>query len=514
MSYYGYCNFNSIEELVLDDLRVRKNRKQVYQFGKLIVLKSNRKTRRLIQKLGVVGNKVKTKGKRVSAYLVLSYTLSSPAYIIVSAASQNVLPVLNHGVSIHKLRQRIEEINEINHKKSLSQIAILKELKFDKIVLTDLQVKHADLIINQLLDGSLSSEEAILRIRGGSRKNMFFMGVGLYIIYCVSSGYDIVPSELQTFMDQLTAQLKAKGFTPKIIESNSRGRNSGNLGQTQGQGRLAAPAPPGQGRFPSRGRTDINQLIKPSSMSQQDYNVMPKLEKSFLPDEQGRDRQFVQPNEEAITFGFRRLWFKFYHHESGGVQSNPSISTDSSTNLVKPEKNEANVVRTRDFLLDQASVSKRYNDSTYYSSNTPPVDGTSFFNPDTNLLIFCARQPNDEQKVSTYVTLTPKERQHFLATDGKFATNYMLTQSGWVSPNPNWMHFQEQEEDNTSNPTQPLPSGSVNLASSPSSVNPPNAELGYTQVTGSFATDIEGTTQTNSHTSNDSININPNTDNS
>ena len=94
-------------------------------------------------------------------YIYLMFGLSTSLFLAPSTAV--ILPLLSSRQSIERI-----QVNEPSSQfKNFLKIAPTFIENSDKIVLTDKQIKQFEILIKQLISGSITMEEAILQIRGG-----------------------------------------------------------------------------------------------------------------------------------------------------------------------------------------------------------------------------------------------------------------------------------------------------------------------------------------------------------
>ena len=102
--------------------------------------------------------------KKFSSYITFIVTLIQPLQPLVPNISQGV--ILPLPAAIHRLSPMEENSTIINE--NYPKIANTPEPKVDKITLTDEQIKQFSDLALQLNNGSITIEEAILQLRGGS----------------------------------------------------------------------------------------------------------------------------------------------------------------------------------------------------------------------------------------------------------------------------------------------------------------------------------------------------------
>ena len=104
----------------------------------------------------------KHKAKRVFLYATFIFQLGQPLVTYEAAVVMPLPP------AIHRLSP-IEQDRILSNKNGYPQVAIIPELKVDKIRLTNEQIKQFNNLALQLNSGSITMEEAVLRLRGGDR---------------------------------------------------------------------------------------------------------------------------------------------------------------------------------------------------------------------------------------------------------------------------------------------------------------------------------------------------------
>lgn len=138
--YYSISSDLIKNEIIAIDERVAQNRKGVYLFVRKLPSNSKRKA------------------KRLGFYIVFMFAISQP---LVPCAAAVMIPV-----AIHRLSP-MEQDRILSNKKGYPQIAIIPELKVDKIRLTNDQINQLNNLALQLNSGSITMEEAVLQLRGG-----------------------------------------------------------------------------------------------------------------------------------------------------------------------------------------------------------------------------------------------------------------------------------------------------------------------------------------------------------
>ncbi len=146
------------DEIIEINKQVDNNREAVYLF--LTQLPSN-STR---------------KAKRLFLYVMFTFQLGQP---LVPCATAVMMPL---PPAIHRLSP-IEQDRILSNKNSYPQIAIILELKVDKMVLTDEQIEDLNLIRYKLENGLIIIDKAILKLRAGGFYNWATLA---FIIYMFS----------------------------------------------------------------------------------------------------------------------------------------------------------------------------------------------------------------------------------------------------------------------------------------------------------------------------------------
>ena len=141
--YYPISSNLTKDEIIAIDKQVAKNRKGVYLFVRKLSSNSKRKAKRLF------------------VYGMFLFQLGQP---LVPCAAAVVMPL--PPIAIHRLSP-IEQDRILSNKNSYPQIAHILEEKVDKIRLTNEQIKEFNNLAIELNSGSITMEEAVLRLRGG-----------------------------------------------------------------------------------------------------------------------------------------------------------------------------------------------------------------------------------------------------------------------------------------------------------------------------------------------------------
>ena len=141
--YYSILSNLTKDEIIAIDKQVAKNRKGVWLFVRKLPSNSKRKAKRLF------------------VYGMFLFQLGQP---LVPCTAAVVMPL--PPIAIHRLSP-IEQDRILSNKNSYPQIAHILEEKVDKIRLTNEQIKQFNNLAIELNSGSITMEEAVLRLRGG-----------------------------------------------------------------------------------------------------------------------------------------------------------------------------------------------------------------------------------------------------------------------------------------------------------------------------------------------------------
>ena len=141
--YYSISSDLTKDEIIEIDKRVAKNREAI--FLPISKLSSNSKR----------------KAKRLFVYGMVLFQLGQP---FVPCAAAVVMPL--PPVAIHRLSP-IERDIILSNKNGYPQIATIPESKVDKMVLTDQQIEDLNLICYKLEKGSITLDQAVLKLRAG-----------------------------------------------------------------------------------------------------------------------------------------------------------------------------------------------------------------------------------------------------------------------------------------------------------------------------------------------------------
>ena len=485
MSIFLYLAIVSNEtdaEIQISDQHVRENWEQTFLFFRNLPDNSRKGIK-------FTGKKI----QRASAYFMFGWTLVSSF-----GALGQVIPLAPTNPSFQKIRRQMKELEEYNKSKWADHIdlGILDESSviWQEDSFAEIQLMTNDLLY-KLETGQITSEEALLQIRGGDLPGMMAVAVGIFAIgYVIKTGYDPTPA-INAFLNGLVDIIENSGIPGALVDA------------------FYTPLPTSvtheykHGRFKQKGYTQSTGLIrleksiekyntptalemkKPTEMPQQAYNSLPRIDKTYLPDPDGRDRSVQKEGYESIEITFNRVTHKFKKHSKVcGLPVNPETN--------KVPRTEENMLLSRDFLVEQCESGNtvQNDESTYQCKHNGKIQkGTSVYNKDSGLLIFFDIRPNGERKLLTYFELTDFERQYYLATNGAVVTEDVLEDSRFIASEPNWRDFEENKT-SSSNPF------SINQLSSLTSNNPVSPNEGSTIVSGTFETDVMNITPTDAHT--------------
>ena len=192
------------DEIIETDRQVAKNREAIWLFVRKLPSNSKRKV------------------KRLRLYLVVMFAISQP---LVPCATAVVMPL--PPVGIHRLSP-MKQTRILSNKKGYPQIAIIPEPKIDKIRLSNEQIKQFNNLTLQLNSGSISMEEAILRLRGGNDM-LEFIGICAFFLflnywdwYCGVQGLQVNPLPHQDPFGWWNNRYNPKGFDPYSSQPRSR----------------------------------------------------------------------------------------------------------------------------------------------------------------------------------------------------------------------------------------------------------------------------------------------------
>ena len=333
----------------------------------------------------------KRKAKRVFLSVTFIFQLGQP---LAPYATAVVMPL---PTAIHRLSP-IEQDRILSNQNGYPQIAIIPELKVDKIKLTDEQIKQFSNLAIQLNNGSITMEEAILGLRGGDGLTDI-VAVIAFVIFI--NWYDWFFSVESLQANPLPHHDPLGWLTSKY--------NSKNVG-------------------PSGSRpTTYLEMEKPTSMPQPEYSGMTKSERRQLPDPKGRDSLIQIEGYPRLDIRFNQVEYKTPKH---GKDHGLPIGKNGKT-----PKTEANVIALRDSLIDMANSQNIiwYTDGQYQGGTERGCDCVNLFDPDRNLIAVYQKQQDGNYLFLTTCTLTDRERDHLRSTNGNFLTQKILDQQNWVS---------------------------------------------------------------------------------
>ena len=370
--YYSISSDLTEDEIIEIDRRVAKEREAIYLFFRELSSNSKRKV------------------KRIGLYLIFIFTISQPLVPCAAAVMLPLPPAIG----------RLSPIKEIRTNKNYAQIATIPASKFDKIKLTNDQIKQFNNFALELNNGSIKMEEAILQLRGGDG----LTDVAAIIAFVI----------FMNWYDSLfgTQAFQANPFPHQDLFGWLSGKyDSKNVG-------------------PSGSRpTTYLEMEKPASMPQQEYSGMTKSERRQLPDPIGRDRSINVDGYPQLDLRFNQVEFKTPKH--GKDHGLPVDKTG-----ITP-KTEANAIALRDSLIDMPNNQDIiwYTDGQYQGGTQRGCDSVNLFDPDTNVIAVYQKQPDGSCLFLTTCTLVPAEIKHLENSDGNFLTEKMVNQQNAVSTN-------------------------------------------------------------------------------
>ena len=198
--YYSISLGLTEEDTIEIDKQVKKNREEVYFFVKKLPSNSKRKV------------------KRVFLYATCILQFSQP--LVLCAATVLLFPLPS---AIH-----IEQDRILSNKNGYPQVAIIPELKVDKIRLTNEQVNNLGL---QLNTGSITMEETLLQLRGGDMSPLTEFLFRFILIWPISNSHTptegFKPGGLNTGFGPRGQVQPAPRIAPKLQENPLNRNNPG-----------------------------------------------------------------------------------------------------------------------------------------------------------------------------------------------------------------------------------------------------------------------------------------------
>lgn len=219
--------------------------------------------------------KLKAKIKYITAQLLLVKSLLSPIIpIILNEVENGHLVTLPSKSVINNLQDHLDEVTK-KTKISVPQIAILYDVKVDKITLQKAESMANEILI-LLKSGSISPDEAILRLRGGSGlgKGKILVLAILYVIYGLETGDQKVSKFIQKllaegFLNREQSRI-LKHYRERLeYEVEFEPRKS-----MFGSSRKQSPS--------SRRKIKLQLMEKPDNISWQQYKALDKVVKIYL----------------------------------------------------------------------------------------------------------------------------------------------------------------------------------------------------------------------------------------
>ena len=373
--YYSISYGLTEDKIIEIDKRVAKDRELAYLFIKNLPSNSKDKTKRLF------------------IYVMFLFQLGQP---LVPYAAAVVMPL---PPAIHRLSP-IEQDRILSNKNGYPQVAIIPELKVDKIRLTNEQIKQFNHLALQLNSGSITMEKAVLRLRSGD---------GLTDVVAVIA--------FVIFMNWYDSLFGVEAFQANPLPHQDP------FGWLSGKYNSKNVGPSG-----SRPPTYL-EMEKPASMPSQEYSGMTKSERRQLPDPIGRDRSINVDGYSRLDLRFNQVEFKTPKHGK-----DHGLPVDSNG---KTPKTQSNAIALRDSLIDMPNRENIvwYTDGQYQGGTARGCDCVNLFDPDTNVIAVYEKQPDGSNLFLTTCKLVPAEVKHLQDSNGNFLTEKMINQKNAVSTN-------------------------------------------------------------------------------
>jgi hypothetical protein len=372
--YYSLSSDLTEDEIIKIDRRVAKEREAIYLFFRELPSNS------------------KCKAKRLFVYGMFIFQLAKP---LVPCAAAVVMPL--PPIAIHRLSP-IEQDRILSNKNSYPQIAHILEEKVDKI--TNEQIKQFNNLAIELNSGSITMEEAVLRLRGGD---------GLTDLVAVIA--------FVIFMNWYDSLFGVKAFQANPLPHQDP------YGWLTGKYNSENVAPS------SSRPTTYLEMEKPASMPQQKYSGMTKSERRQLPDPIGRDRSINVDGYPRLDLRFNQIEFKTPNH---GKDHGLPVDKNGKT-----PKTEANAIVLRDSLVDMANNQDIiwYTDGQYQGGTQRGCGSVNLFDPNTNVIAVYQKQRDGSCLFLTTCKLVPAEVKHLQDSNGNFLTEKMINQQNAISTN-------------------------------------------------------------------------------
>ena len=334
---------------------------------------------------------LKRKAKIVFLYATFIHQLGQPLVSYAAAVEMPLTP------ATHRLSP-IQQDRILRNKNGYPQVAIIPELKGDKIRLTNeqKQIKQFNNLALQLNSDSLTIEEVVLGLRGNDGLTDVFSVIAFVIFI---NWYDSLFSVEAFKANPLLHQDPFGWLNGKY--------NSKNVG-------------------PSGSRpTTYLQMEKPPSMPQQEYSGMTPSERRQFPDAIGKDRSINVDGYPRLDLRFNRVEFKTPKH---GKDHGLPVGSNGKTLKIE-------YITLGDSLVNMPNREKIvwYTDGQYQGGTDRGCDCVNLFDPDTNVIAVYEKQPDGSNLFLTTCTLTERESDHLKSTNGNFVTEKILDQQNWVN---------------------------------------------------------------------------------
>ena len=289
--YYSIESGLTKDEIIAIDKEVVNNRKAVYKFIRRLGCNSKRKARKLLF--------------HTMLLLELGKPLAPALYTVIVP-----LPTV------------IKRLSTIEQDRYSPKIVTIPVSKLDKIRFTKEQIKELNNLVMELNSGSLTMEEAILKLRGGEVWTDLVSLIA-FIIFCtwfndpVVEGFEPITLPHQDLFGLLSGKYSDKNVDPYGSRSKPMTRLK---------------------------------MQKPTLMPQQEYSGLTKSERRQLPNPVGRDKSINVDGYLRLDLRFNQVEYKTPKHgKDHGLPVNETGKTP---------KTEANAIALRDSLIDMPNSQK------------------------------------------------------------------------------------------------------------------------------------------------------------
>lgn len=322
---------------------------------------------------------ITSRGKRkIKKWVIRGMFLFHLAQPLTPCTTAIILPFL----PTMELLSPVELDQNLNNKNSNPQISKFFEQKVDKIKLIDKikltreQIKELNNILIELKTGSITSDQAVLQIRGGDGMAEL---IGILVFVILANWY--------------TSHLSTEAFQQNALPHHnpygwfSGTHNSKSIG-------------------PAKSSLKIQ---RPSSMPHEEFVSLTKEQRRSLSHD--NDIKITQPDHPELVVGFSQARFKVYKH--GAIHGLPyTVKPDGTT---KTERTDDNALKMMKSILDMSERQSTiwFENGLYQGGTNRQFEAIHLYDP--NKQIIAVFKKSNGRFVTT-CQLNEKEHNELIAT--------------------------------------------------------------------------------------------------